>query len=387
MKYTFVHISDIHIGAIKADDALYQIQKMFLDKIEKIEKVDAIFIAGDLFDTRILVNSRHFKTFVIFFTSLLKIAKEKNVKIRIIKGTESHDYKQLEYIQPLVSKSDVDCKIFNTVAKEQLFDDVKVLYLPEEYMEDKDEFYKDFLDDMYDLIVMHGVVTETCFQAANQESAVTMSKAPVLDTKKLMEICQGPVLAGHIHTKTIIKKFVYYSGSFFRWAFGEEEPKGWNLVEYEDGDYRVTFIENELADKFVTTAISIKDDMNDIPTIIDDLSRQYDRIVGNGVKYRLIFNIPSIFEKPDLLIRTVNEFFSKRDNVKVVIRDNSKVKEKSKTDERLRILYDKYEKVLSKNTSLEEKIHHFVKIKNGKDISVNHIKEYLYKPIDKITFD
>ena len=381
--YHIAHIADVHIGAMKSQKEEEQLKIQFIDKLKAIPKLDLIIIAGDLFHTKILINSGHFKVFTNFFKDLANVAKEKNAKIRIIKGTESHDYRQLEYIKPIVDEFSVDCKIFHTVGKEIIDEKLNVLYIPEEYMEDKDEFYKEFMNDTYDLIVFHGVVTETCFQAKNQESAITMSKAPVLDTKKLMEICHGPILAGHIHTRTNIKEAIFYSGSFFRWCFGEEEKKGFYIHSYNEEDYSYTneFIENEMADKYKTIAMSLGDTDKEVPLIVDEMVQTFLALEEENVKYRLIYNIPETYDKPELLTKTLTEFFGKRENVKLIIRNNAKILDKVKNDEKIKILRGKYAKVLDRNATLEEKIQAFIKIKYGKDIELNRIIDYLYKPI------
>ena len=58
-------------------------------------------------------------------------------------GTRSHDKDQLEIfeIEKKYLEDDIDMKIFRTVSSEKIFDDLEVLYVPEEYVSDKDEYY------------------------------------------------------------------------------------------------------------------------------------------------------------------------------------------------------------------------------------------------------
>ena len=83
----FAHISDLHLGIDLNSFSLQEDQKFILDEILKIaeeEKVDGIFIAGDIFD-RAIAPVEAINTFVDFLTRL----KEKNIKVFAISG--NHD--------------------------------------------------------------------------------------------------------------------------------------------------------------------------------------------------------------------------------------------------------------------------------------------------------
>ena len=83
----FAHISDLHLGIDLNSLSLQEDQKFILDEILKIaeeEKVDGIFIAGDIFD-RAIAPVEAINTFVDFLTRL----QEKNIKVFAISG--NHD--------------------------------------------------------------------------------------------------------------------------------------------------------------------------------------------------------------------------------------------------------------------------------------------------------
>ena len=83
----FAHISDLHLGIDLNSFSLQEDQKFILDEILKIaeeEKVDGIFIAGDIFD-RAIAPVEAINTFVDFLTRL----QEKNIKVFAISG--NHD--------------------------------------------------------------------------------------------------------------------------------------------------------------------------------------------------------------------------------------------------------------------------------------------------------
>lgn len=381
--YEFSHIADIHFGAVSADKLYFELKEKYIEVIKKKEFLDCIFIAGDLFHRRIDVNSPHFKSFVLFLNDLFDVAKEKKAKVRIIKGTDSHDYNQLDYIRPMVSKYNVDCRLITTVEKEDLFEDVKVLYIPEECITNAKEYYQPYFEDTYDVIVAHGLITETCFSAKTQESEITMSKAPILDSKVLMSICKGPILMGHIHSAMVIKDKIYYSGSFTRWKHGEENPKGFNHVVYnpETGEYLVQFIENDYAKKYNTMVVDVKNDKDDVTTIVDNVSKLIEMVSNDNTEIKVKFNIPDSYDKPELLTKTLNEFFSKKEGISIEILNNSKLKKKEEMDKKIELILDKYDVVFQKGATPEEKVHHFIKVKFGKNIPIEKIKNYFYNPI------
>ena len=136
-----------------------------------------------------------------------------------------------------------------------------------------------------------------------------------------------------------------------------------------------------MADKYKTIAMSLGDTDKEVPLIVDEMVQTFLSLEEENVKYRLIYNIPETYDKPELLTKTLTEFFGKRENVKLIIRNNAKILDKCKNDEKIKILRSKYAKVLDRNSTLEEKIQEFIKIKYGKHIELNRIKDYLYKPI------
>ena len=381
--YAGIIISDIHFGALKPLDLYNQLKESFLDYIEKLAIIDFIVITGDLFDSRISLNSDHAKVAIQFIKRIIEICRNKNTKIRIIKGTESHDNKQLDILDIFYNNNDIDFKIINTVSDEYLFDNFKVLYIPEEYMENKDEYYSNYFNNTYDMIFGHGLVNDVMFIASKQESEITMSKAPVFKTENLINICKGPIFFGHIHTPQIIKKKFYYVGSFSRWSFGEEEDKGFYLVSYVPGNgkYKTEFIKNKLAKTYNTVRIdessplfneNVDNIINNMITFINTFTADY---------LRFVVSIPEDYENPLLLTNMLNEIFSKFNHVKLVVNNNNKLKQKKNMEEKINLLLDKYGFIFDKNLDHDEKISKFLKIKYNKNIPINKLRDYLYQHI------
>jgi DNA repair exonuclease SbcCD nuclease subunit len=383
-KYAYIGaiLSDPHSGAFDAKQWYHELKEGFIKDIEKLTILDFLVITGDYFDTKISANSEHAKYALKLLTKLLKICAEKNTKFRIIKGTESHDNKQLEMFDGLRGVANCDFRVIHTVEAEWLFEDMHVLYIPEEYMENKEEYYKEYFSDTYDYIFGHGLVDKAVFLAATQESEATRSQAPIFKTDDLQTICKGPIYFGHIHKPLQVGRFRYV-GSYSRWAFGEEEDKGYIMTYYTPltGDYTDEFIVNNNARRFDTVKIEYTS------TVFNKNEREQIEYMLElahtlTVDYlRLEINIPEEYPNPMLLTNMINEAFNKYNKVKLKINNNSKLRQKKETEDKVNQLLDKYGFIFDKDTEPEEKLVEYIKIKYGRNIPLVKMRQYLFEEI------
>jgi len=383
LAYVGAIASDLHNGAFDPKRWYEELEKGFLDYLESLIVLDFVVITGDFFDTKISMNSDHATYALKFLTKLLKICEKKNAKCRIIKGTESHDNKQLEIFKVLYRSTKCDFKVIQTVEDEWLFDDLHVLYIPEEYMSDMNEYYKEYFAKTYDMIFGHGMINQVLHIATNQESEVTMSKAPIFKTNELFAICKGPIFFGHIHKDIVIDNKFYYVNSFSRWSFGEEEDKGFRMCFYSPvtGKYRVEYIVNKLARRFDTITVDCgSPDFNKTEKEqIEYLMKLVDTFIIDYL--RLEINIPEDYPNPNLFTKMLNEVFSKFKNIKLKINNNSKLRQKKEIEEKVNILLEKYGFIFNKSISYEEKLSRFIKEKYGRNIPVDKIRQYLFEGI------
>ncbi len=377
-------IADIHFGAVNASDLMNELNESFLKHLKSLKILDYVIIAGDLFDSKLSLNSDHTKYFFVFIKKLIDICIDKGAKLRIIKGTESHDNSQLNILKFFNSQS-CDVKVIETVTSEDLFPNFKVLYLPEEYMENQKEYYKEYFEEQYDAIFGHGMVNEVAFMSNKQDSEITMSSAPIFKTKDLLDICTGPVFFGHIHISQCIKNRFFYCGSFSRWVFGEESPKGFYIVGYtpKTGNFKAEFIENTLAKTYVTLKI---EEVSDVYLYSGDTQMWHLLNLTKNIEYhklRLIFNIPETYENPQLLANLITDIFSKQNNIKVIVNNTSKeILKKKETDKKIKNLLNVYGFIFDNSIDVDEKICKFIQTKNNKDISVKKMRKYLYDKIN-----
>lgn len=377
-------IADIHWGAMDAKNLYEELDNGFLKYLKSSKILDFVVIAGDLFDTKLHLSSDHVKYSFIFLKKLIDICIKKNTKLRIIKGTSSHDHGQLSVLQSF-SNLGADFKIIETVSDEELFPNFNVLYIPEEYITDKDEYYKDFFTKEYDMIFGHGMFSEVAFVAKCQQSEITHQKAPIFKSEEILKICKSLTFFGHIHKPQCIKDRIYYVGSYSRWVYGEEEPKGFMMCAYtpDTGNYDVEFIENKMAPLYNTMIIDYRSSFyKDDP----DMQMQYIvRMVNNlnVERVRIIFNIPEDYPDPRLLTNLITDVFSKYRHVKVVINNNSKEsKQKQEMELKIKMLLTKYEYIFDKSIAPEEKLSRYIKMKYNKDINISNMRNYLYQKIN-----
>lgn len=381
MIYNGYMIADIHFGAMDSKVLFSELESGFIKKLkENADTIHFIVICGDLFHNKLNMNSSHAKYAFKFLQIVIDICIENNIKLRILKGTEFHDNRQLDLVPYLYTKN-CDIRIISTVTEEYLFEDLCVLYLPEEYMDNMEDFYKEYFNNhkKYDMVFGHGMIEEVSFAALSQTSEITMKKAPVYSSKVLKDICRGPIFFGHIHTAQQIKETIYYIGSYSRWVFGEERPKGFMEVLYDTSNsiFKVEYIFNNSARKFETFVFETSDFYN---MYEED---QYKKIItctdkANDMNHiRCIFHLPNDkCDNPfyDMLPKSINNPY-----VKIIInKSGERNKKRREMNQLLTELTNKYAYLYDYGIPIEDKISRFIKSEYSKDISITDINKYLY---------
>ena len=209
-------IADIHIGrqTISADTFRKQLKAHFIDVLKNMNPLHGIFICGDILHTILSLNSENSEVFYWFINQVYKVARKKGATVIIIKGTPGHDNQQLQNIKSYQNNDDgVDFRVYDTVEEITVWDDYKVLVLPDvkvKQLEDIDKYLE--VENKYDMILGHGTIDRMQFFI--QESEQLSARTYLYDVDKLMHACKGPIFFGHIHEyQTILNKF-YYVGPF-----------------------------------------------------------------------------------------------------------------------------------------------------------------------------
>jgi DNA repair exonuclease SbcCD nuclease subunit len=278
-------IADIHFGK-KDDVSLYnELKKYFIPKVEKEgETLDYVIISGDLFDRILKMNEIGSNLCIKFILELLDLAIKYDFVIRILKGTKTHDFNQLNNFKTLEAKHYPRFKIINTVEEEEIFPEVFFLYLPEEYVDNVEEYYKPYFEleegTKYDMIFFHGTFDFVGY-IPNIESERHIKNAPVFKGDQIADLVYGKAIGGHIHTRHTYKDKIEYTSSFSRFAFGEDKPKGFVEVLYNQDTLACTskFIENEDAPAYITINMDdLEGSLEEKLVIINQLKEDYANI-------------------------------------------------------------------------------------------------------------
>lgn len=365
-------LQDVHFG-IKDSDRLYSELKLVLEKLQT-GNYRFFSINGDYFDRKLSLNEPASALAINFFGQLINVCATNNIVFRLIQGTRSHDLNQLQIFEHFTKNNDIDFKIIQTAQTELIYG-MNILYIPEEYPENSDEYYKPFIKTKtkYDLILGHGTWDFMAFESQKKHAQdVSILSAPVLFYKDWSSALAdgGKVIFGHIHSRNVYKNKIFYSGSFTRWGYGEKSDRGFTVFETnpETKNIDVKFINNELAPKYET--ISLADLGKDLASelTISDLEKV--------ITEELIADAENL--KIDLtgLSADVIEFF------KTKYRDNKNVKIETKIVPKLlseehNAVYDKYDYVLKRSLPVDETIKKFAKDEFDKDIELDTVKKII----------
>lgn len=265
---TFV-FSDPHLvhPRTPAANALKAIRRYFPNAPET-EQYDICFMAGDWTDHGIGLSDPGVYYVQAAIVHLLRTCKDRNVKLRVLRGTTSHERDQSINFVWLNEILEIGCdlKYVTTMAIEYMEDlDLNVMYVPDEWNQDAEvtlqqakEMMRNRGLEKVDFSIMHGAWTH---QLQGIQSPAYH------DAVKWSDIVEMAIYSGHIHTHSRYLKHVSV-GSVDRCGHGEEEAKGFlsfTYTEKKETDFR--FIENQLAKKFLTLNI-MGMTVQDIATLI-----------------------------------------------------------------------------------------------------------------------
>ena len=366
-------LADLHIGSIKNIPYVYNTVTNIIDKELVYKKTDAVVFLGDYFHQLFKCNSEYIKLAVSILSYLMLICKKQKIKVRMIYGTESHDSDQYGIFDYFAKSPDFDFKVITNACSEDLFFNCKVLYLPEEYIYDKNSYYGKLLNKKYDYIFGHGIIEEgmplvkKAFSSGLRERQVPHFK--VAELARASKVC----VFGHYHIHTDLGNNVFYLGSLFRDSFGEEEPKGYGVIENDE----LKFIENEEA--YIYKTYTYNED-SPIFKDIDSFMHEWLKIkikhksIFDGTtpgKLRLVFNLPHSIDKD--FKEKIKSMFIHEKCVNAVFKDEFECEDlSSKTS-------TEYNYVMDDSLQVEDKIHNFINHHYNYDLSTEDIVNYIKK--------
>ncbi len=375
-------LADIHIGSIKDINYVYNVTTDIIEKELVFQKTDLVVILGDYFDKLFKTNESYTALAINLMAYLVRCCKRSHIKIRMIYGTESHDMNQYQLFHPYITSDEVDLKIFDTVTEEETFPGVNILYIPEEYIFQKQEFYKNYLyaEKHYDYIFGHGIIEDGLPTNMVLDLAVPKSdekQVPRFKSGEFSSISDITVF-GHFHCYTDMGNQIYYLGSLFRDSFGEEIPKGYGIIE----DKQFTFIENKEAYVFKTYEFEPTSDIykspNMIVNTIKKIKEENAEIFSNK-KYgriKLSFHIPT--EISPTFKETLRSLLFNEKLISITIKENIPEQNEEEKDD----IEDELEFVLDNSLSIFDKMHQYISKITDYPMSLEALTSYIKDPLN-----
>ena len=233
-------IADLHLGHLRTP-ASYIARNIKKYVFPRIPDVDIVFIAGDIFDLSVGLNSNNACVILALFDELFDICNVNNAKLRLLKGTHYHDKNQIKSLLSLAINTNLDIKYFDSPSLEYIQDlDIYVYYLPDNLPYTLSDLLKKMENDFklnhiqkVDILVCHGT-----FDFANVPHEF------IYPYEVMSKYVSKYMLLGHIHQAMKYKK-AFYSGSFDMLTHGDNTSKGFFIIDTDNKEKPYEFIRNE----------------------------------------------------------------------------------------------------------------------------------------------
>lgn len=242
MRYAVT--SDVHLGHhnTPTTHVIASFKKHILTQENK--NIDVLFISGDLFDRLLDFNSKDVQVIITFINYLLGHCAENNILLRVLEGTPSHDWTQSQTLVKLNEIRDVKCDLrYHKALDIEYIERIGkyVLYVPDEWTNSHDLLEKQIQEKLnehgitkVDIAIMHG---QFKYQFAGKPYHGFYFRE-----EYFLNLVRGFIHVGHYHNYTRLDRIVA-NGSLERLSHGDEQPKGYVIVQ----DEQYTFIENPSA--------------------------------------------------------------------------------------------------------------------------------------------
>lgn len=371
--------ADIHIGSIKDCEYVYNTITRIIDDEILAKHTDLVVILGDYFDRSFKVNEQNVSLAIDIMSYLVRACTREKTVIRMIYGTESHEMNQYILFNYHFTSKYVDVKVIDTVMKENI-NGCSILYIPEEYIDDKHDYYSKFLNsaEHYDYIFGHGIIEDGMpgnISSSHENNKNKEKQVPRFKSGELSAVGDICVF-GHYHCHTKINSSVYYLGSLFRSSFGEESPKYYGIID----DKSISFIENSEAYVYKTYEF---DPTSNIYSGSDNILTELNKIISENKeviegtksgKIKLIFRTPTELD-PSFKDNLRNLLSPELPIVTIIKEPNTELIDEIKED-----LDDGDEFIIDQSLSVTDKIYRDMCMQNETPpMTFDELKSYLSK--------
>ncbi|MCQ2512346.1 MAG: exonuclease SbcCD subunit D [Lachnospiraceae bacterium] len=337
-----LHTSDWHLGAADGDRSLKEDQKFFTNEICRIveeEKVDAVLIAGDVYD-RSVSSADAIK---LYDYAMTRLCRDLGAKVLIIAG--NHDSaerlsscsdllsdaglyivrKKSEKVEK-VSFEDTDVYLLPWITEERVksvFPDQKenIQSLEDAYRVVLDSIRTTFDNNKKHIILSHAFITDS--ETSTSDRAAEIGFAAQVSA----EVFDGfdYVALGHIHKPQDVSKTIRYSGTPMPYSFGKEENQEKSITVIDTADMSRTVVPLALLHKRTTFTGELDCLLH--PTCEDDIREGYVRlqVTDNYVGLEALSELRRVY--PNLLEASGKTFEGENATVTLSIEELEKLEE------------------------------------------------------------
>lgn len=361
-----IAFSDLHIAHKMIDE---EILENLESEISRLVREDSIIcFTGDLLHKKVDLHDVYAQQAVKLCKSLDML----NIPVIVIDGTFSHDYKYIDtFLKIGLNNFTFIQNLSEVKIKNNIGEELDVLCIPEEYVEDQHEYYKNTVYNkkkVYDLVLMHGTFTDVLFHNVNIE-ADTLRKAPKFDSKDFSR--HTLTLSGHIHRHQVLgkKKNVIYIGSYSNMNFGEDRSCHLLSIEFnkESNEFSFECVENIKTHKFEEIVIT-DENIDKLESVIIPKIKNKD----NRTHYKVTMKVD------DKSYISILKEMHKSGYIRRLIIDNSILCKENKA-----ILIEEKQENIDYGSiysgPIEEQIQTYLKTVHSRDVSIETIKNVLQK--------
>lgn len=343
-------------------------------------KIDLFISLGDFFDTKHLLNSKSSIYALRDFQDKLEICRKCNIPVRAIRGTMGHDYDQWKVFNHFMDDPSYHFQYFDRCTVEETLPGLRIWYAPEENMAFGDymELYQDILmtDKPIHLAAMHGnfdrIMPDVAVKA-NEMNADTTTLIYRYDD--LVSLVHGPMVAGHWHNGEIFEHLSYV-GSYDRWTFSEEDPKGFAIYEYdtETEQYRHILVPNFMAADYKTYEIhtSVIRTPEDYAAVMEAVEASIAEDPARHV--RILCKLDEILPDTEQQVDNLKFHFSNERRVHFTLINQIRQDKKRQEKQKKKRLSSTLGFIHDKSIDIPEKIQRYILLTTGKEYRVADIR-------------
>lgn len=300
-----VSFSDLHMGhpKILASNMQDHVKQHLFPYIKNS---NIVLSGGDFFHRLLNFGTPSSIAVLSLVEEFLDLISQNNITCRILRGTFLHDRLQNTIFNALTDASSrfIDIKCIDILCVEYLEKyDLRILYIPDNLpYANKSEVMESIYNllelndwEYVDIVVGHGYFEHVL------PPDIPHAPSIIFSIQDFKDIIKGYILMGHVHTSSKYKN-VLYNGSFERLSHGEEENKGFYLVERTNDIWKNTFIVNESSTLFST----IKPNGNTVSELQENMDKLITEEFGENPSGYLRLLYDNV-ELRQILVKTISD--------------------------------------------------------------------------------